>query len=208
MDIDFNTDLEDPEGHAWDEEITASLSTVGPEDMIGNFLPRRKPWLRDGRMLSMLYGGKEVRSQTSYILGTYRPLLQNVVVRGVYHNTDHYLVLGCLRKSAPDAHSCYLREQTRFPIKPTMTLGGVDRLFSELWGGVGSQSTLVGTPWPGLDFTGKLATYRHQYFGTPVQGRCTAEHSKTQTSYQGKSSGGPVPKGVQVGVRGESPPRF
>ena len=143
--------------------------------MIGNFLPRRKPWLRDGRMLSMLYGGKEVRSQTSYILGTYRPLLQNVVVRGVYHNTDHYLVLSCLRKSAPDAHSCYLREQTRFPIKPTMTLGGVDRLFLELWGGGGVPIHIGGNALARIGFywkTGNLSTpvFWHAGAGTMHSG--------------------------------------
>ena len=40
--------------------------------------------------------GQVVRYRTDYILGTDRRLLQNVTVRDTRHNTDHYMVLGCL----------------------------------------------------------------------------------------------------------------
>ena len=40
--------------------------------------------------------GQVVRSRTDYILGTDRRLFQNVAVQDPRHNTDHYMVLGCL----------------------------------------------------------------------------------------------------------------
>ena len=76
----FNTNLAVPEGNARDEDISASLDTVGVEDMNSHFLPWRKPWLRDGRKWIILYGGREVHSRNDYILGTDRRLLQNLVV--------------------------------------------------------------------------------------------------------------------------------
>ena len=54
----------------------------------------------------MHWGGREVRSRTDYILGTDNHLFQNVAVLDARHNTDHYLVLGCLCGSAPAIHSC------------------------------------------------------------------------------------------------------
>ena len=45
-------------------------------------------------MWSMLHFGQEARSQTDYILGTYRSLLQNVAVWDPRHNNNHYMVLG------------------------------------------------------------------------------------------------------------------
>ena len=45
----FNSNLAAPEGHMWDKAIAVAHSTEGLEDTIANFIPRRKPWLRDGR---------------------------------------------------------------------------------------------------------------------------------------------------------------
>ena len=39
-------------------------------------------------------------SCTDYILGTDRRLFGNVSVRDPRHNSDHYLVLGCLRSAS------------------------------------------------------------------------------------------------------------
>ena len=50
----------------------------------------------------MLRKGREVRSQTDYILGTDRRLFRNVAVRDPRHNLDHYMVLGCLPSAPPD----------------------------------------------------------------------------------------------------------
>ena len=94
---DFNTDLAAPEGRARDEDISAAMAAARLEYLSWHFLPRHKLWMKDGRTWCMRRGGREVRSQTNYILGTYRHLLQNVAVRDARHNTDHYLVLGCLR---------------------------------------------------------------------------------------------------------------
>ena len=57
-----------------------------------------------------------------------------MVVWDLRHNIDHYPVLGFLRRSAPAAHSRYLRERNRFPLKPLKIPGGVNRLFAELQG--------------------------------------------------------------------------
>ena len=48
----------------------------------------------------MVREGKIVRSRTDYILGTDRRLFWSVSVFDPRHNTDHYMVLGCL-SSAP-----------------------------------------------------------------------------------------------------------
>ena len=49
----------------------------------------------------MFRESKVVLSQTDYILVTDCYLVWNVSVRDPRHNTDHYMVLGCLR-SAPE----------------------------------------------------------------------------------------------------------
>ena len=46
---DFNTNLAAPEGRARDEEIALAMATAGLEDTNGHFLPRHKPWLKDGK---------------------------------------------------------------------------------------------------------------------------------------------------------------
>ena len=52
-------------------------------------------------MWGMLRKGQEVRSRTDYILGTDRRLFRNVTVRDPRHNSDHYMVLGCLPSAPP-----------------------------------------------------------------------------------------------------------
>ena len=44
----FNTDLDAPEGREQDKVIVADLVYEGLEEMSGHFLPRNKPWLKDG----------------------------------------------------------------------------------------------------------------------------------------------------------------
>ena len=100
---------------------------------------------------------REVRSGTNYILVTDLCLLQNMVVRNARHNTYHYLVLGCLHGTAPTEHTQYLRKHKCFPIKPLMTLDRINHLFADLLGGH-SQSTLEGTPPPGVDITKNLVS--------------------------------------------------
>ena len=122
----LNTDLEAQEVRAREEKITSAMSMEGLKDISGHFLQRNKTWLRDGRMWSILRGGREVHYQTEYIMGTYRCMFQNAAVLDAWYKTYHYLVLGYLRKTTPTAHSQDLKKRTRFPTKPLMTPDGVD----------------------------------------------------------------------------------
>ena len=97
---DLNTTLSDPENDRRGTELVAALTEVGLEDMVAHFLLRQRRWCRERRTWKMVQEGKVFRSWTDYILGTYRRLFWNISVRDPRHNTDHYMVLGCLR-SAP-----------------------------------------------------------------------------------------------------------
>ena len=85
----FNTDLAAPESWEQDKGIASALAEEGIEYMSGYFLSRNTPWLKDGCTWAMHRGVHEVHSRTYHILGTDSHLLQNVVVRGTRHNTDH-----------------------------------------------------------------------------------------------------------------------
>ena len=115
-----------------------SLTTVkeGLEDMSGNFLPQHKTWLKDGFTWAIHRGGRGVCSWANYILGTDSRLFQNVVVRDARHNTYHYLVLECLRRSETAAHSLYLGKCTLFPIRPPKTPDKLDRMFAKIRGSI------------------------------------------------------------------------
>ena len=97
---DFNVDIMEPEGNRRAENIATDLATAGMEDMAQHFMPRRRRWNRDRRTWDLWRKGQVVRSRTEYILGTDRRLFKNVAVRDPRHNSDHYMVLGCL-PSAP-----------------------------------------------------------------------------------------------------------
>ena len=94
------------------------METEGNEDMSAHFLPSRRSWFRDGRMWSMIREGREVRSWTDYILGTDLRLFGNVSVRDPRHNSDHYMVLGCLHSATLREHTRYLRRRKRLPFRP------------------------------------------------------------------------------------------
>ena len=102
---DMNTNLADPEGDWREEDIAATMATNGLEDMSAHFLPRRRPWCRDGRTWSMLKKGREVQYRKDYILGTDRRLFGNVSIREPRHNSDHYMVLGCLNSASLTEHT-------------------------------------------------------------------------------------------------------
>ena len=97
----LNTDLEDAENDRRGTKIVAAMTAAGVEDMTAHFLPRRRRWGRERRTWSMVREGKDVRSRTDYRLGTDRSLFRNVSVRDQQHNTNHFMVVGCLR-SAPE----------------------------------------------------------------------------------------------------------
>ena len=100
----FNTDLTTLEGHVWDKVIAEALSTSSLEGMSAHLLPQCKLLLRNGWTWSMILGGREIHSRTDHILVTDRCLPHNLVVWDRWHNTDNYLVLGCLCGDAPAAH--------------------------------------------------------------------------------------------------------
>ena len=125
----FDTNLAAPEGQERDKRIEAAHAEEGLEDMSGNFLPRHKPWMKDGRKWAMQWDGREVHFWNNYILGTESRLFQNVAVQDSMHNTDHYLVLRCLREAAPAAHSRYLGKRTHFSIRPQVTPDKADHMF-------------------------------------------------------------------------------
>ena len=57
----------------------------------------------------MIREGREVRSHTDYILGTDRRIFVNVSIRDPRHNSDYYIVLGCLHSASLKEHARYLR---------------------------------------------------------------------------------------------------
>ena len=129
---DLNANLAAPEGDRRAEDIRTTIAAEGLEDMAQHFLPRERRWCRDQRTWGMLWNGREVRSQTDYILRTDRHLFRNVAVRDPRHNSDHYMVLGCLPSAPLTEHNRYLGERKRWtarpPVKPTRT----DQLFAAL----------------------------------------------------------------------------
>ena len=129
----FNTDLVAPEGRERDERIVSAMEEEGLEDMRVHFLPLHTLWLKDGHTGAMHRGGREVRSRTNYILSIDSRLFQNVAIQDARHNTDHFLVLGCLRGTTPAVHLHYRWRCTRFPIRPPENPDRVDCMFAKLW---------------------------------------------------------------------------
>ena len=82
-----------------------------------NFLPQWRPWCRGRRTWAMVQLGREVRSRTDYILGYDRQIIQNVDVRDPQHNSNHFMVMGCLCGASPREHLRYLGQWIRLPLK-------------------------------------------------------------------------------------------
>ena len=93
----MNTKLAEPENDQRGTDIAAALTEEVIEDMAAHFLPRQRKWGRERRTWSMFREGKVFRSRTYYILSTDHRHFWNVSVRDPRHNTDHVMVLGCLR---------------------------------------------------------------------------------------------------------------
>ena len=89
---------------------------AGPEDMAAHFLPRQRKRGRERRTWSMVRGGRVVRSRTDYILGTDRRLFWNVSVWDPRHNTDHYMVLGCIQSANEREYVRYLSGRMKLPL--------------------------------------------------------------------------------------------
>ena len=129
---DFNVDLASPEGDWRAEDIATSLATEGLEDMARYFLPRENRWCRDRRTWGVIRKGSEVRSRKDYILGTDRRLFKNIAVRYPRHNSDHYMVLGCIPSAPTTDHKRYLGGQKRWPVRPPREPTRTDELFAAL----------------------------------------------------------------------------
>ena len=56
----------------------------------------------------MMQLGREMRSRTDYILESDLQIIQNVAVRDPQHNSNHFMVMGCLRGASPREHLRYL----------------------------------------------------------------------------------------------------
>ena len=130
---DMNVKLVEPEGERREEDIAATLATEGLEEMAAHFLPQRRRWCRDGRTWSMLRKEREVRSRTDYILGTDRRLFGDVSFRDSRHNSDHYMVLGCLSSASLTEHKRYLGGQKKLPMKPPNEPTREGEVFAALW---------------------------------------------------------------------------
>ena len=80
----------------------------------------------------MVREGKVVRSRTNYILGTYQSLFWNVSVRDPRRNTNHYMVLGCLRSDPKREHAKYLLGCKKLPLRPLNDPKREDDIFAAL----------------------------------------------------------------------------
>ena len=101
----LNTTLTEPEHDRRVTEIAAALTEEGLKYMAAHFLPSQHKWIKLRRTWNMVREGEVVRSRTDYILGTDLRLFWNVSIRDPRHNTNHYMVLGCLRSAPKREHT-------------------------------------------------------------------------------------------------------
>ena len=80
----------------------------------------------------MVREGNVVRSRSDYILGTDQSIFWNVSVRDLRHNTDHYMVLGCLSRAPEREHAKYLLGRKKLPLRPPDEPTREDRIFAAL----------------------------------------------------------------------------
>ena len=116
--VNFNLNLVATEGSPCIEYIAVAIATAGLEEIYTHFLLRRKSWEQGGHTWCMCCCGTEVRFWTDYILGTDLRLFQNVSVWDLWHNSDHYMVLGCLHGAPQWYHFRYLGHRRKFPLRP------------------------------------------------------------------------------------------
>ena len=131
---DLNTDLGDAESDRRGSDIAAAMTEAGVEDTMAHFLQRKRKWGRERRTWSMVREGKVVRSRTDYLLGTDRSLFRNVSVRDPRHNTDHFMVVGCLRSAPEREHTRYIMGQRKMPLRPPKEPTREDGIFATLQG--------------------------------------------------------------------------
>ena len=74
-----------------------------------------------------------MRSWTNYIMGTDCRLFGNVSARDPRHNSDHYVVLGCLHSAPLRDHARYFGGHNQIPLCPMTILTREDGIFAALW---------------------------------------------------------------------------
>ena len=109
-----------------------TLATEGLKEMAQHFLTQESRWCRDRKTWGMLRNGKDVRSQTDYILGKDRRLFRNVAVRDPHRKSDHYMVLGCLPSAPLVDHKRYLEGRKLWPVRTPVKLMQIDQLVASL----------------------------------------------------------------------------
>ena len=114
---DLNTDLGDTKNHRRGSEIAAAMTEVRLEDMMANFFLRKRKWRRERRTWSMVREGKVVRSRTDYLLVTDRSLFRNMSGRYPRHNTDRFMVVGCLCSALTWDHARHIKCRREMPLK-------------------------------------------------------------------------------------------
>ena len=114
----FDTNLTTPEGSSRREYIMAAIAAARLEDMSTHFFLCRKPWLWYRGTCCMLCLEREGRSQTNYIMVTDSRLLRNVSVQDPWRNSDHFMVMVCIRGAAQWEHTSYLGRRCWFPLLP------------------------------------------------------------------------------------------
>ena len=123
VDRDLNKNLDGPKGNNRDERIAVPLSVAGLEDMTAHFLPRHKKWARGGKMWRMTHQGQDVWSWTD------QQLFRKVSNQDLRHNSDHYIILVCLRSTNLSEHTQYLGRCTWLPLLPPGTLTREEKIF-------------------------------------------------------------------------------
>ena len=113
-------------------EIAAAMTVAGVEDMAAHFLPRKRRWGRERRMWSMVREGKVVRSRTEYLLGTDRSIFRNFSFRDPRYNTDHFMVVSCLRSAPEREHTRYIMGRRKMPLRTPMEPTREDGIFAAL----------------------------------------------------------------------------
>ena len=67
-----------------------------------------------------------------YILGTNHYLFRNISIPDSRHNSDRYLILGCLHSATLREHTQYLMQRMRFPLQPLATPTKEYQIFTDL----------------------------------------------------------------------------
>ena len=108
------------------------MTEAGVYDMMAHFLPRKRRWGRERRTWSMVREGKVVRSRTDYLLGTDRSLFRNVSVWDPRRNTNHFMVVGCLRSAPEQEHARYIMGRIKMPLRSPTEPTREDGIFAAL----------------------------------------------------------------------------